>query len=109
MAVIGYQDTPDGGHLRHTLQEPVGGWALKEDDISLSSQIPPSGLPPDGGVGMRCLALYNYFPKEGVADELAFPKNAEIREAEDKNGDWMLGVYAGKLNLFPSNHVRIIR
>jgi hypothetical protein len=108
MAVIGYQDTSDGGHLRLTIREPVGGWAFKEDDISLSSQMTPGGLPPDGGVGMRCLALYSYFPGEGVNDELAFPKNAEIREVENKNGDWFWGVYAGRINLFPSNHVRVL-
>ena len=108
MAVIGYQDTSDGGHLRMTVREPVGGWAFKEDDISMSSQIPSGGLPPDGGVGMRCLALYSYFPGEGLTDELAFPKNAEIREVENKNGDWFWGVYAGKINLFPSNHVRVL-
>ena len=108
MAVIGYQDTSDGGHLRMTVREPIGGWAFKEDDISMSSQIPSGGLPPDGGVGMRCLALYSYFPGEGANDELAFPKNAEIREVENKNGDWFWGVYAGKINLFPSNHVRVL-
>ncbi len=107
MAVIGYQDTSDGGHLRLTVRELVGGRAFKEDEVSMSSQIPPGGLPPDGGVGMRCLALYNYFPGEGVDDELTFPKNAEIREVENKNGDWFWGVYAGKINLFPSNHVRV--
>ena len=109
MAVIGYQDTLDGGHLRITVREPVGGWTFKEDEVSMSSQIPSSGLPPDGGVGMRCLAIYNYFPNGDVADELAFPKNAEVREVENRNGDWFWGVYAGTINLFPSNHVRILQ
>ena len=108
MALIGYQDTHEGGHLRINVREPVGGRRLEEDDISTSSQPPPNGYPPDGGVGMRCLALYNYLPKEGVTDELSFPKNAEIREVENKNGDWYLGVYSGTINLFPSNHVRIL-
>ena len=108
MAIIGYQDTFEGGHLRMTVREPVGGWAFKEDEISLNSQPPPRGFPPDGGIGMRCLATFNYFPKDGVSDELSFPKNAEIREVEDKNGDWFWGVYAGAINLFPSNHVRAL-
>lgn len=108
MAVVGYQDTSDGGHLRLTVREPVGGWAFKEDDISRRSQAPPGGFPPDGGVGMRCLALYSYFPADGVDDELAFPKNAEVREVENRNGDWFWGVYAGRINLFPSNHVRVL-
>ena len=108
MAVIGYQNTSDGGHLRLTVREPVGGWAFKEDDISMSSQTPPDGFPPDGGVGLRSLALFSYFPADGVSDELAFPKNAEIKEVENMNGDWFWGVYAGKINLFPSNHVRVL-
>ena len=94
--------------MRMTVREAVGGWAFKEDEISLSSQLPQGGLPPDGGVGMRCLAMYNYLPKEGVTDELAFPKNAEIKEAENRNNDWFVGVYTGQVKLFPSNHVRIL-
>lgn len=106
MAVVGYQDTMEGGHLRIVVRDRVGGSAFREDDISMSGQQPPGGYPPDGGVGMRCLALYCYWPAEGVEDELAFPKNAEVREVEDRNGDWYWGVYAGKGALFPSNHVR---
>ena len=106
MAVIGYQDTLEGGHLRVVVRDRVGGAAFREDGISLSRQQPPGGYPPDGGVGMRCLALYCYWPGEGVEDELAFPKNAEVREVEDRNGDWFWGVYGGVGRLFPSNHVR---
>lgn len=106
MVVIGYQDTLDGGHLRLVVRELVGGCAMKEDEVSLGQQPPQNGFPPDGGVGFRCLGLYNYFPADGVEDELAMPKNAEVREVEDKNGDWCVGVYAGEVKLFPSNHVR---
>ncbi|KAF4553377.1 Hypothetical protein D9617_7g031040 [Elsinoe fawcettii] len=67
-----------------------------------------STLPPDGGVGLRVQALWSYFPAEGVQDELAFPKNAEIREAEDINGDWFWGVYAGRKGLFPGNYGRVV-
>ena len=91
MAVIGYQDTLEGGHLRITDAEQVGGRTFKEDEISLSSQPPLGGYPPNGGIGMSCLAIYSYFPKGAVNDELAFPKNAEIREVEDMNGDWFWG------------------
>ncbi|KAK3718199.1 hypothetical protein LTR37_005314 [Vermiconidia calcicola] len=108
MAVIGYQDRIEGGHVRRTVSEPVGGWDFKEDEGSRGGQIPSSGLPPAGGVGMRCLAVYNYFPNGDVTDELAFPKNAEIREAKSLNGEWYSGVYAGAVNLFPSNHVRTL-
>lgn len=63
-------------------------------------------FPPDGGVGLRVLALWSYFPAEGVTDELMFPKGAEIREVEDINGDWYWGCYAGAKGLFPGNYVR---
>lgn len=57
---------------------------------------------------MRCFAQWSYFPPEDVNDELGFPKNAEITEVEAKNEDWSVGVYAGRVGLFPSNHVRRI-
>lgn len=63
-------------------------------------------FPPDGGIGLRALALWSYWPQESVRDELMFPKGAEIREAEDINGDWFWGVYCGKKGLFPGNYVR---
>lgn len=64
--------------------------------------------PPNGGVGMRVLAMWSYWPQEGVDDELAFPKGAEIRECEDINGDWFLGVYCGRKGVFPGNYCRIL-
>ena len=64
--------------------------------------------PPDGGVGMRVLAIFSYWPQEGVVDELAFPKGAEIREVEDINGDWFWGCYAGTVKLFPGSYVRVL-
>jgi hypothetical protein len=76
-----------------------------------SSSLPSSNLqrfPPDGGVGLRVLAAWSYFPPDGVADELGFPKNAEIREAEDINGDWFWGVYCGVKGLFPGNYGRVV-
>ncbi|MCJ1412508.1 hypothetical protein MMC19_006603 [Ptychographa xylographoides] len=64
--------------------------------------------PPDGGVGMIVLALWTYLPQEGAANELDFPKGAEIREAEDINGDWFWGCYAGAKGLFPAPYVRLL-
>lgn len=104
MAVVGFQDTPEGGQQRIVVREMVGGWALKEDEAS--SQAPQQVLPPDGGVGLRCFALWGRFVPE--EDELGFPKNAEIREAERINEDWFWGVYAGQKGLFPGNHVRFL-
>ncbi|CAF9923249.1 hypothetical protein IMSHALPRED_005876 [Imshaugia aleurites] len=60
--------------------------------------------PPSGGVGMRVRALWSYWPQEGAEDELAFPKGAEIRECEDINGDWILGIYCGRKGIFPGNY-----
>jgi hypothetical protein len=72
----------------------------------------PSGpghhFPPDGGVGLRILAHWSYYPADGVMDELMFPRGAEIREAEDINGDWYWGVYAGAKGLFPGNYGRVV-
>lgn len=74
-------------------------------------------FPPEGGVGLRALALWSWYPKvdeEGEAgaaaggDELLFPKGAEIRECVDVNGDWFFGVYMGVGKLFPAPYVRVI-
>ncbi|KAF1847545.1 uncharacterized protein K460DRAFT_363614 [Cucurbitaria berberidis CBS 394.84] len=82
------------------------------DDPAHSQRIPPSSssprYPPDGGVGLRLLAAWRYWPDEGVKDELAFPRGAEIREAADINGDWYWGVYCGAKGLFPANHVTAV-
>lgn len=75
-----------------------------------ASKTAPSNqrFPPDGGVGLRIQARWSYFPAEGVTDELAFPKFAEITEAEDINGDWCWGVYAGAKGLFPGGYGRVV-
>jgi hypothetical protein len=69
---------------------------------------PQQRFPPDGGVGLHVQALWSYLPGEGVEDELGFPKGAEIREAEDINGDWFWGVYSGRKGLFPGNYGRVV-
>lgn len=98
-------------------------WSWRDIDGSIqkyrvsspSGTSSPSGaphmttrFPPDGGVGLRVQANWSYFPAEDVKDELGFPRNAEIREAEDINGDWFWGVYAGRKGLFPGNYGRIV-
>ncbi|KAI9882470.1 MAG: hypothetical protein M1823_005787 [Watsoniomyces obsoletus] len=80
----------------------------KVDTISSSSISSPLHFPPDGGVGMRVLARWGYFPKDDVTDELMFPRNAEIREVEDINGDWYWGCYAGRKGLFPGPYVQVL-
>ncbi|KAL9046605.1 MAG: hypothetical protein Q9214_000601 [Letrouitia sp. 1 TL-2023] len=64
--------------------------------------------PPNGGAGMKVLALWSYWPQDGAQDELAFPKGAEIQEVEDINRDWFWGCYAGAVGLFPGNYVRVL-
>ncbi|KAF2270259.1 hypothetical protein CC78DRAFT_452029 [Lojkania enalia] len=107
-------------------RETLSNWSWRDNDGSIhkysraslsptqspnmsSAALPPqTKFPPDGGAGLRVQALWGYFPGEGVEDELGFPKNAEIREAENINGDWFWGVYAGSKGLFPGNYGRVI-
>jgi hypothetical protein len=70
-----------------------------------SASIPAQKFPPDGGVGLKLQARWTYWPEEGVKDELAFPRHAEIREATDINGDWYWGVYCGVTGLLPASFV----
>ena len=92
--------------------KPFAGETPPTDNNTASSQNPPPSLlkkyPPNGGVGIRVLALWGYWPEDGVRDELAFPKGAEIRECEDINQDWFWGVYCGRKGLFPGNHGRVV-
>ncbi len=73
-----------------------------------ASAQPNPKFPPDGGFGMRVLALWSYWPEPEAVDELEFPKGAVVSEVENINGDWFWGVYAGTKGLFPGNHVRIL-
>lgn len=107
MAIIGYQDVPEaGGQQRVIIRDQVGGRRHKDAIADTQSVTAPP--PAEATFGARCLALWSYFPKAGVNDELTFPKNAEVTEVEDLNGDWSIGVYAGRVGLFPSNHVQSI-
>ncbi|KAF2736225.1 hypothetical protein EJ04DRAFT_551452 [Polyplosphaeria fusca] len=98
-----WRDT-DGSVLSRHHREHAGSPSALPQNVQQQQQR----FPPDGGVGLRVLALWSYFPGEGVADELGFPKGAEIREAEDINGDWFWGVYAGEKGLFPGNYGRVV-
>ncbi|OJD36084.1 ring finger domain protein [Diplodia corticola] len=85
----------------NTTNTTTSATATTAGQIVLKKQFPP-----DGGLGLRALALWSYWPQDGVHDELTFPKGAEIREAEDINGDWYWGCYCGRKGLFPGNYVR---
>ena len=69
-------------------------------------------LPPSGGVGLHCHAMWSYLPDHEAdpssKDELLFPRGAEIREAEDINGDWFWGVYMGDKGVFPGGYCIVI-
>ena len=98
--------------------QPHMGWKWKDSDgserwhesenASTRSGSSVGRFPPDGGVGLRMLAKWGYYPNPDVKDELMFPKGAEIKEADNINGDWFWGVYAGAKGLLPGSYVRII-
>lgn len=62
-------------------------------------------FPPEGGLGQRGVAKFSWF--SDAKDELSFPKDAEIREIEDVNGDWYWGTYMGAKGVFPGAYVRL--
>ena len=75
----------------------------------LHQHAPPQHFPPDGGVGMKVLACWSYWPaEEGADNELTFPKGAVVVEAEDINRDWFWGVYAGRKGIFPGNYGMVL-
>lgn len=67
-----------------------------------------SEFPPEGGSGLKAMALWSWWPSEESKDELAFSKGGEIREVVDVNGDWFFGSYMGTKGLFPAPYVRIL-
>lgn len=77
-------------------------------DSPTISQFPPPPPPPSGGVGLRLLALWSYYPDPNDSDELSFPRGAEITEAENINDDWFWGCYAGNKGLFPGAYGRVL-
>jgi hypothetical protein len=102
----------DSGPRSPTAGIPMREWKWRDYDGNVHNYRAPSGaavpahrFPPDGGVGLRLKAKWNYWPEEGVKDELGFPRHAEIREATDINGDWYWGVYCGVTGLLPASFV----
>lgn len=103
-------DSPtDGGRktkrrVWHKVSAPGDG------ESAQGTLTPTHRFPPDGGIGMRCLARWSWIPEDGEngKDELLFPKGAVVSEAEDINGDWFWGVYAGKKGTFPGKYVWVL-
>ena len=102
MIVVGFEDS-EAGQRRIVVEDLVGGVLDDKGDGGGSG-----GREGESARGMRVLALWGWWPQEGKAgaNELAFPKWAEIRECEDINGDWYAGVYCGGRGLFPAAYVR---
>ncbi|KAI1957535.1 hypothetical protein LOZ58_005619 [Ophidiomyces ophidiicola] len=77
-----------------------------------SAETPKNPLtmrfPPSGGIGLRLIALWSYYPEPEETDEIMFPRGAEITEAENINDDWLWGCYAGQKGLFPGNYASVV-
>lgn len=65
-------------------------------------------FPPSGGIGLRLIAIWPYYPDPEEVDEIMFPRGAEITEAENINDDWLWGCYAGQKGLFPGYYATVI-
>ena len=110
MIVVGFEDS-EAGQRRIVVEDLVGG-LLDGAGYGNQGEGKGKGESQNQGAkratGMRVVALWGWWPQEGRAgaNELAFPKWAEIRECEDVNGEWYAGVYCGGRGLFPSAYVR---
>lgn len=94
----------EGSQIRLVTTDVAATAPTTSTSLSLTTSFPPVG-----GSGMRALANWSWYPKEGEGDnELLFPRGAEIRECVDVNGDWFFGVYMGAKGLFPAPYVRVL-
>ena len=97
------------GDKKHPLDKLVTKDVMRTAPTSAEGMLIQSGFPPDGGLGMKCLANWSWYGStEGADDEVIFPKGAEVRECVDVNTDWFHGTYMGRMGLFPGNFVRIL-
>ncbi|KAL7626323.1 hypothetical protein AAE478_003095 [Parahypoxylon ruwenzoriense] len=99
---------------------PLQKWSWRSSDgprlerlvtIDVAATAPTLGtdlFPPDGGVGLKAVAKWSWYPQAGAEDELLFPRGAEVREIEDVNGEWFFGHYMGAEGLFPAPYVRAL-
>jgi hypothetical protein len=81
---------------------------MKSVPASVSGAASEPGFPPSGGVGMKAVAIWGWYPADDADDEILFPKGAEVRECKDVNTDWYYGSYMGKSGLFQANYVRVL-
>ncbi len=80
---------------------------MNKAPINPPDMVIERGFPPDGGVGLRAVAGWGWYPAEGDEDELMFPRGAEIRECKDIGEEWFHGTYMGKRGIFPAPYVTI--
>lgn len=92
----------------HSLMKFASSDVMRTTPKRWEGMMIESVFPPDGGLGMKGVALWSWWPSEGSNDELAFPKGAEIRECKDINGDWFYGCYMGARGVFPAPYVRVV-
>ncbi|KAL8793165.1 MAG: hypothetical protein Q9195_004195, partial [Heterodermia aff. obscurata] len=92
MLVVAFEPHNNNSHRRVVVRDLVGGYACKEEkkgewswrDEGMRKTATDAG---SGGMGLVAVAMWAYWPQEDAADELGFPKGAEIRDAVDINGD----------------------
>ena len=104
MVVVGFEDSPLG-QRRTIVRDRVGGNEKKKLAQMMNMNVPMGKYPPDGGAGIRFFAVYSFWPQDGDDGDLAFPRGAEIREAEKYQGEWYVGCYAGSEGIFPLSYV----
>ena len=97
-------DSPTG--QRRRLTRSRNHWA-GTGGAEISKTTIPS-FPPSGGIGLRLVAGWSYYPDPEESDEIMFPRGAEITEAENINDDWFWGCYAGQKGLFPGGFARVV-
>lgn len=93
----------DGAHKKLVTTNVMETAPTNVPDVTIEKAFPP-----DGGVGMKGIALWSWYPAVGADDELLFPKGAEIKECKDVNVDWFHGTYMGKKGLFPAPYVKML-
>ena len=107
MLIIGFEDHSTG-QRRVIVKDRIGGYSYKDLATTTTNASQSPGAIPRMSA-LRATALWAYWPKEGVNDELGFPRGAEIIEAKDNNGDWWEGWYCGKGGLWPAGYARVVR
>jgi hypothetical protein len=97
------------GDKKHPLDKLVTKDVTRTAPSSAEGMVLQSEFPPNGGLGMNCVAKWSWYGSPEEADnELLFPKHAELRECVNVNTDWFHGAYMGKMGLFPGNFVKIL-